>query len=151
MSTLLAIDLGLKAGFATYSRDGILLRYRSTNFGSYQRLKKAAWKIFNEEGPPQVLVLEGDKHLASIWSKIARRFDTQVIHVAPETWRKELLHKSQRRSGSDAKEAAAQIARQVIEHSDANAPTSLRHDAAEAILIGLWALLHLQWLDEYPG
>ena len=42
------------------------------------------------------------------------------------------------------------LARQVIEWSGARRPTSLRHDAAEAILVGLWAVLQEGWLDHSP-
>ncbi|MFP2934398.1 hypothetical protein ACLESO_56645, partial [Pyxidicoccus sp. 3LG] len=29
-------------------------------------------------------------------------------------------------------------------------PTSLRHDAAEAVLLGLWGVLEVGWLDRVP-
>jgi hypothetical protein len=45
---------------------------------------------------------------------------------------------------------AAQLARNVIEWSGARRPTSLRHDAAEAILIGLWGVLSAGWLRALP-
>ena len=38
----------------------------------------------------------------------------------------------------------------MIEWSGAPRPTSLRHDAAEAILIGLWAALEAGWLADVP-
>ena len=44
----------------------------------------------------------------------------------------------------------SESARAVIEWSGAKRPTSLRHDAAEAILIGLWGALELGWLAELP-
>ena len=150
MSTLLAIDLGLKAGFATFSSEGKLLRYRSTNFGKVSRLKSAAWNLLKEEGPPEYLVLEGDRHLAGIWSRCAERMGTSILQVSPETWRKELLLPRERRSGQEAKEAADGLARDVISLSGAPAPRSLRHDAAEAILIGLWGVLQVGWLEELP-
>ena len=49
------------------------------------------------------------------------------------------------------KEKAEALARTVIDWSDAPRPTSLRHDAAEAILIGLWGVLEVGWLEELPG
>jgi hypothetical protein len=49
-----------------------------------------------------------------------------------------------------AKRRAIEMARRVIEWSDAPRPTSLRHDAAEAILIGLFGVLELGWLDRLP-
>jgi hypothetical protein len=38
----------------------------------------------------------------------------------------------------------------VIEWSGITRPTSLRHDAAEAILIGLWGVLEAGWLPALP-
>ena len=34
--------------------------------------------------------------------------------------------------------------------SGAARPTSLRHDTAESILIGMWGLLAVGWLDRLP-
>jgi hypothetical protein len=42
------------------------------------------------------------------------------------------------------------LARRVIAWSEARRPTSLRHDAAEAILTGLWGVLEVGWLDSLP-
>jgi len=56
-----------------------------------------------------------------------------------EEWRASLLPPWARRTGEDAKAAAEELARKVIERSGAKRPTSLRHDAAEAILVGVWA------------
>ena len=42
------------------------------------------------------------------------------------------------------------LARRVIEWSNAPRPTSLRHDAAEAILIGLWGVLQAGQLPRLP-
>ena len=41
-------------------------------------------------------------------------------------------------------------ARRIIEWSGAPRPTSLRHDAAEAVLIGFWGVLEVGWLDAVP-
>jgi hypothetical protein len=49
-----------------------------------------------------------------------------------------------------AKQNADQMARKVIAWSNAPSPTSLRHDAAEAILIGLWAVIEMGWLAQIP-
>ena len=43
------------------------------------------------------------------------------------------------------------LARRIIEWSGAPRPTSLRHDAAEAILIGLWGVLEAGWLEQLPA
>ncbi|RDV37143.1 hypothetical protein DV096_16150 [Bradymonadaceae bacterium TMQ3] len=150
MPHLLAIDLGLRCGFATYTAEGRLLRYRSTNFGSKRRLRDAAWAVLRDEAPLAYLVLEGDRGLAEIWQKTAARQGAETLQVAPEHWREALLLDRQQRSGAGAKAAADQVARQVIAWSGAPAPTTLRHDAAEAILIGLWGVHAVGWLSAFP-
>lgn len=147
---LLAIDLGLRCGFATYNAEGRLLRYRSTNFGSKRRLRDAAWAVLRDEAPLAYLVLEGDRGLAEIWQKAATRQGAETLQVPPERWRQALLLDRQQRSGADAKAAADHVAREVIAWSGAPAPTTLRHDAAEAILIGLWGVHAVGWLKAFP-
>ena len=147
---LLAVDLGLRAGFAWYNETGRLQSYRSTNFGSNARLKQGAYRMMQEHPELSWVVLEGDSNLAEAWMRHAKKQRAHSQCIAAETWRKKLLTPSQRRSGGDAKSAADDLARRVIEWSGAPRPTSLRHDAAEAICIGLWSVLSLGWLDERP-
>jgi len=42
------------------------------------------------------------------------------------------------------------MARRVILWSGVQKPTSLRHDAAEAILAGLWGVIDVGWLESLP-
>lgn len=147
---LLAVDLGLRAGFAWYNQTGRLQSYRSTNFGSNARLKQGAYRMMHEHPELSWVVLEGDHNLAEAWMRHAKKQRAHAQCISAETWRKKLLTPSQRRSGGDAKAAADDLARRVIEWSGAPRPTSLRHDAAEAICIGLWSVLSLGWLDELP-
>ena len=146
--TLLAVDLGLRAGFAEYSDEGRLLRYRSTNFGTIARLKKAAFREVGEIETLDALVLEGDVNLARPWIKAAEKRGAKTFLVQAHEWRKELLLDREQRSGAEAKKVADGVARQIIESSGAKKPTSLRHDAAEAILIGWWGCKQLGWLPE---
>ena len=137
---LLAVDCGLRTGFALFDLQGRLIWYRSHNLGSRQRLKKAVWKILNDlEGLAQ-LVVEGGGDLVEIWRKTAQRRGIQVSVVQATTWRKDLLLPRQQRTGKQAKQVADDLAREIIERSGAAKPTSLRHDAAEAILVGWWKL-----------
>lgn len=147
--TLLAIDLGLRTGLAVFSREGRLLRYRSTHFPDIGTLKRALPRVLTEAPGLAVLVCEGDRHLASIWSHRLPP-DTQTLWLAAEDWRVDLLTASEQRDGPTAKQTAELRAREVIAHAGLPRPKSLRHDAAEAILIGLWATLHLGWLDQAP-
>ena len=45
VSSLLAVDLGLKTGLALYGEDGKLRWYRSKNFGTTARLKRAVYSL----------------------------------------------------------------------------------------------------------
>ena len=69
--TLLAVDLGLRAGLALYGNDGRLRWYRSHNFGNMTRLKRGVYTILNELPTLHWLVLEGGGPLALIWRKEA--------------------------------------------------------------------------------
>ena len=148
--TLLAVDLGLRAGLAQYTIDGQLLRYRSTHFGSLQRLKKGVPGIFKSLGPIQHVVAEGDRNLGEIWQKWAHQHGAQFRIVSAEKWRSQLLIPRKQLNRKVAKDEADVLARKIIAWSGLKRPTSLRHDAAEAILIGLWAVLELGWLKNNP-
>jgi hypothetical protein len=150
MASLLAVDLGLRAGLALYGDDGRLRWYRSQNFGAQSRLRRAAYSILLELPDLQWLVIEGGGTLAESWQKEAARREVQVIQTSAETWRQQLLYPRQQRTGVDAKHHADRLARSIIDWSGAPRPTSLRHDAAEAILIGLWGVLQVGWLPAVP-
>lgn len=150
MASLLAVDLGLRAGLALYGDDGRLRWYRSQNFGALPRMRRAAHSILHELPDLQWLVIEGGGPLAEIWQKEAARREVRMIQTSAEVWRQALLYPRQQRSGADAKQYADPLARRIIDWSGAPRPTSLRHDAAEAILIGLWGVLQVGWLTSVP-
>lgn len=147
---LLAIDAGLRAGLAVYASDGRLERYRSTNFGAPRRLKRGVYGVMNEVDGLHRVVVEGGGPVADPWVREAERRGVALDRVHAGVWRKVLLRPRDRRTGRAAKDQADDLARQVIEWSGAPSPTSLRHDAAEAILIGLWGVLEAGWLPELP-
>lgn len=147
---LLAVDAGLRAGLALYGPDGRLLRYRSTNFGAPGRLKRGVYGVFRDLPPVGRLVVEGGGTVADPWIREGQRRELPVRQVHAGIWREALLLPRNRRSGKAAKAEADGLARQVIEWSGAPRPTSLRHDAAEAILLGLWAVLEEGWLEAPP-
>jgi hypothetical protein len=150
MPSLLAVDLGLKTGLALYGGDGRLQWYRSTNFGSRARLKRGVYGILSEIRDLAYLIGEGDRRLFEVWAKTAEKQGAATRLVQAKAWRARLLYAREQRSGSEAKQNADVLARKVIEWSGAPRPTSLRHDAAEAILVGLWGVLELEWLPELP-
>lgn len=147
---LLAVDLGLRTGLALYGHDGRLMRYHSQNFGAATRLRRGVYGLLNELAGLEVLVIEGGGQLADIWQSEAERRGLRLLQINAETWRRRLLYDREQRSGAQAKQVADDLARRVILWSGAPRPTSLRHDAAEAILIGFWAALELGWLAHLP-
>lgn len=151
MASLLAVDLGLRTGLALYGGDGRLRWYRSQNFGTRARLKRGAYGVLSDLTDCKIVVMEGGGDLARPWEQAARRLDIATCQISAERWRDRLLSPSQRRGTAVAKASADDVARQMIEWSGTEAPTSLRHDAAEAILIGLWGVLAAGWLDDVPA
>jgi len=139
-SRLLAIDLGLRCGWATFDGEGRLLAYGSRHFGNRTALRKAIPQLLDEYPQLELLVVEGGGDLFVPWEKEAARRGIAVKQVMGEEWRRRILLPRQQTNGKDAKAAADQVAREVIERSGAKRPTSLRHDAAEAILVGTWAI-----------
>ena len=148
---LLAVDLGLRTGLALYGREGKLRWYRSTNFGKAERLRRGAPRVLAAIPNPVYLVLEGGGALADIWEREAERQALELRRIDAQVWRQRLLLPRERYDRMRLKEKAEALARTVIDWSDAPRPTSLRHDAAEAILIGLWGVLEVGWLEELPG
>ncbi len=147
---LLAIDLGLRTGLALFGRDGRLRWTRSHNLGNRARLKRAAHNILADAGWPQVVVAEGDRAIGEAWLGEAARRGAQTRLIGAEVWRQRLLLPRERGSGAEAKAAAIRHARDVIAWSGAPRPPRLGHDAAEAILLGVWAALELGWLPTWP-
>lgn len=151
MPSLLAVDLGLRTGLAHFSEDGRLRWYRSRNFGTRSRLKNAAASVLRAHPETTHLIIEGGGDLAPAWTRAADRAGVTSKLVDAHTWRKDLLLARDQRSGAQAKQAADGLARKIIAWSGASRPTSLRHDAAEAILVGAWAVVRLGWLDQIPS
>ena len=148
---LLAVDLGLRTGLALYGRDGRLVSYRSQNLGTRARLRRAAGSVLGDHAGVERLVLEGGGDIAEIWVRAGERAGLSVRVVDAGTWRRALLLPREQRSGADAKAAADGLARAVIEWSGAPRPKgALRHDAAEAIAVGLWGVVRAGWLAGVP-
>ncbi|HKI51257.1 MAG TPA: hypothetical protein VJ995_04235 [Geothermobacteraceae bacterium] len=147
LATLLAVDLGLRSGLAIYRRDGRLLWYRSTNFGSVRRLKSALAGILDPIENLKFVILEGGGQLAEIWQRECTRRALSCQTIAAESWRQRLLVPRQYQDAKQAKQHAGELARAVIDCLALKQPTSLRHDASEAVLVGLYALIEANWQD----
>ena len=151
MSALLAVDLGVRTGLACYGDEGRLRWYRSHHFGDAARLRRAVPALLDETSDLTRLVLEGGGSIARIWTREGERRGLAVIQVSAESWRALLLLPREQRDGATAKAAASRVARRVIERLGAPRPTSLRHDAAEAVLVGLWGAMQAGWIRELPS
>lgn len=143
MQYLLAVDLGVRTGLALYNIEGKLIWYRSHNYGNKSRLKNHIPGIFNDIPELSTIIIEGGGPLADIWKNSAKRAGVQTIQIYAEQWRKDLFYERQIRDGEMAKNNAIEMAKKVITESGLTKPTSLRHDTAEAILIGLWGVRFL--------
>lgn len=150
MATLLGIDLGLRTGLALYGETGRLLWYRSRHFGTATQLRGGIFAILKELPDLRWLVLEGGNAYGDLWRHEATRRGVAVLQIDAGVWRGQLLYAREQQSGWAAKQYAGDLARQVIAWSGAARPTALRHDTAEAILIGLWGALAVGLLPARP-
>jgi hypothetical protein len=146
MSALLAVDVGLRTGLALFGNDGRIRWARSQNLGAISRLRRAAPAILDQTPDVSWLILEGGGALVDIWQREGQRRQVAVRIVSAEEWRGDLLYARQQRSGEQAKRTADALARRVLAWSGCSQPKTLRHDAAEAILVGLWWAGQLGWI-----
>lgn len=145
---LLAVDVGLHTGLALFDNEGTLLWYGSQHLPSPGKLKLALRGLLDKEPRPTRLVLEGSGPLAELWLREAERRALPLLQIHAEQWRERLLYPRQQRNAQLAKQSAKKLARQVINLLGGKRPTSLRHDTAEAILIGFYGLLEFGWLPD---
>lgn len=150
MLSLLGVDLGLRCGLALFGEDGRLRWQRSQNFGSTTRLRRAIPAILQSIPDLAQIVAEGSGDLAEIWRKEAERRTIPFQLISAELWRREFLYEREQRTGVQAKANAEELAYRLIRWSGATIPHSIRHDAAEATLVGCWGVIHAGWLRALP-
>jgi len=146
MEFLLAVDLGVKTGFAMYSSQPKLLWYHSQNYGNKFRLKKAIPGILYQDDRIDYVVMEGGGSLQKIWDAALEKMNIEVMHIMAEAWRNELLLDREQRKGKMAKGKALMYAIKIIDQLSEKKTSSLNHNAAEAIMIGLWGIKKLGWI-----
>ena len=143
---ILAVDLGLRCGLAVWTSEGRLESWRSTRFARPGQARRAVDGIVGEIDQLVAIVLEGDRLLARPWQRAAERRAVEHRTIGAETWRRDVLYPRERRSSRVAKDAADSLARAAIDrYADHRSPT-LRHDAAEAILVGAWEAANRGWI-----
>jgi hypothetical protein len=151
-SKFVGVDLGLATGIAVFNRDGRLEAVRSRHFQSRDALRSAAGSILDEIPQVHSVIAEGGGELAEVWQRAAahRGIHLRVVHA--HEWRSRLYYPREHRSGPEAKAHALKMAAQVVEWSGAPGVSAagLGHDAAEAIMVGLFGVLEAGWLAELP-
>ncbi len=141
MGMLLAVDLGIRTGFALYNTEGELLWYRSRNYGNKQRLRRDIQNMFSQIPSLSHVILEGGGDIARIWLKECRQRNISFKQIYAEEWRRDLFDPKEIRTGQQAKLKAIHLAREIISKCNGPNATSMLDDAAEAILIGYWSLI----------
>ncbi len=150
MAALLAVDVGLHTGLALFNAGGRLQWARSNHVASAARLREAAPALLRLAPDVTHLYFEGGGQLADIWRRTGEKRGLALVQVSAETWRPAILFDRERHNGPMAKQHADKLARNVFLWSGLKPPKAMRDDTAEAILIGLYGVLQLGWLDALP-
>jgi hypothetical protein len=141
---LLAVDLGLRTGWAVYDGQGHLIRFESRHFGNRGRLRTGVSRVVRTlPAEIDIVVAEGDAKLGHLWFECREHWETEL--VSAETWRQDLLWQRQRRSGAIAKASALELAACIIREDACGWSNRLNDDTAEAILLGYWAVRRRGW------
>lgn len=130
-----------------FNSEAELLWFRSQNFGNKVRLKKAIPWVLNLKDEIDYLVIEGGGPLRKIWDQQLERKNITVMHIMAEDWRKELLFERERRKGKKAKAIAMLCADRFLKNRSAKKTSELNVNAAEAIMIGIYGMKKLGWID----
>lgn len=140
---LLAVDLGLHMGLAGYNAGGRLRHCASRHAANRTVLRRLVAETLRQLPGLQCLALEGGGPLAEIWAGAARKRGVRVLQATAEEWRRDLLLSREQRNGRLAKEHALELAEAVRRQHGVKRTSPLRDDAAEAVLLGLWACQRL--------
>lgn len=150
MEELLAVDAGLRTGFALYGRGGRLLWWGSKHLGNLTSLRRAVRTFLAGRPLLRWLVVEGGGGPGELWIREGGRIGVGTMMVSAEEWREVLLYRRERRTGADAKRFALTLSRRVVAWSGLPLPRRLGDDAAEAVLAGLWGMLRVGWIPSIP-
>lgn len=150
MHYLLAVDAGVKTGLALFGKPCNLVWYRSHNMGSYHALKSAIHTILQQIQGLRYLVVEGGGPIALQWTRQAEKQGISCITTDAGEWRKELLYSREYRNAETAKQTAVNLAGNLISRSGVKGKNTPTHDAAEAILAGIWGCKKTGWIADFP-
>jgi hypothetical protein len=147
---LLAVDLGLRFAWSLYTLEGQLLNYSSHHCPNYASLKRFAYLMLKRLPHSSYLYIEGGGALLKAWQKPALKSFHDCIQVHARQWRVDVLKVSNidSLSGHEAKNKAIEQASKVIKYASGKGHHTLRHDSAEAILLGWWGLWTLGYVSD---
>lgn len=145
---LLAVDAGVRTGLALFGNDGKLVWYRSHNMGSPASLKKAIYPLLKSIDCLVYLFVEGGGPITESWMNASAKLGITAYKTDAGVWRKDLLYESEFPNGQKAKENAIKLAEAEIKKSGAPSYNKPGHDAAEAILMGIWACKKVNWIEK---
>jgi hypothetical protein len=144
---LLAVDLGLRTATAVLDGSGQILQIDDWRFTDVHQLEGALEGMLRNHSITHVVVEGADTKLNRIWRRAVEKYDLPFARVVAEDWREVLLLPKERKNKQAAKDAAVLIAKQFwtkkLDHDNSRA--KLSKDAAEAVLVGLYALQVLGW------
>jgi len=103
--------------------------------------------LLNQEEDLAYVIIEGGGPLLKIWDAELKKRNLEVIKIMADIWRTELLYFREQQNRSDAKANAIVYAGRVIEKLSDRRATSLDDNSAEAILIGLYGMQRLNWIN----
>ncbi len=130
-----------------FNSNADLLWYKSQNFGNKARLRKAIPWILKQEDEIDYIVIEGGGPLRKLWDTQLEKRNINIMHIMAEDWRRELLFNREQRKGKKAKKFAIQFAENFLMKIGSKKTSELNVNAAEAILIGIWAMKKLGWIN----
>jgi hypothetical protein len=144
---LLAVDLGLRTGTAVFDRNGSVVAVDTWRFHDPESLDLGLKEILTAHNITHVVIEGEDRKLFYIWRRAIEKFEgVHLARVVADDWRRMLLSKKEMRDARKAKSAAGLIAKQVLKDNEDLRDKKLSSDAAEALLVGRYAVRVLGWI-----
>jgi hypothetical protein len=138
---LLAVDLGLRTGTAVLDRNGTVLAVDTWRFHDQESLTEGLTEILSTHNITHVVIEGEDRKLFYIWRRAIEKFDgVQLARVVADDWRRMLLSKKEMRDARKAKKCSRSHCETMLKHNDELRAKKLSADAAEALLVGCYAV-----------
>lgn len=147
MDYLMAVDLGVRTGLAVFGSDGRLYWYRSQNFGTAARLRRAVPWILSLQDDLRYIVIEGGGPLLKIWESGLRHTSVELIRIMAEDWRNEIFYPKEHQNRRQSKANSVYYAMRAVHQLAVHRITPVDDNTADAILAGLYGMKLLGWID----